>query len=396
MPLHAPTRPHWLIAVLSLMVALLTGCGPQGDSTPAVSVLGIISQYSLTGRPISTLQVKATSKDGKTLSYAASGLPPGISLDPASGNITGTATTVGTYPVAVTVATESGKSSRNFTWNIYSDALVVTRSGGQIRLAGYDTFTGTTGWCFKASDTSTPSSTDACWQTTIAKAVAQQLPLPVYTMWTRDGSGNISAPISGPCSSALMAAATQPSVVGPVVCLVTSAGELAVELDDQRAPLSSGNFLAYVNDGFYDGTVFHRILGTPGAAHPIGLGEAGAYTYSGGNFNRKVATYPPVAREATGLLNLAGSVGLVPVYDSTAAVFQLQNRFFINFVDNPSLDSSGNALDPNSLPLVFGKVIYDAGTTLTALRATPVINTVAGEPSQPSTPPVIGTAFRVK
>lgn len=110
----------------------------------------------------------------------------------------------------------------------------------------------------------------------------------------------------------------------PRVRLETTMGNIVLELDPARAPVTVENFLTYVNAGFYDGTIFHRVIGNF-------MIQAGGYT---DDFSRK-QTRPPIKNEAdNGLKNVRGSVSMARTRDPHSASAQ----FFINVVDNPSLD----------------------------------------------------------
>lgn len=104
----------------------------------------------------------------------------------------------------------------------------------------------------------------------------------------------------------------------------TSAGDFTVELYDKEAPESSANFLRYVDDGHYDGTIFHRVI--PG------------FMIQGGGFASGMEqkdTRPPIRNEATnGLENLRGTVAMARTSDVHSATAQ----FFINLVDNDFLN----------------------------------------------------------
>ena len=124
----------------------------------------------------------------------------------------------------------------------------------------------------------------------------------------------------------------------PVVILKTSLGEIDIELDPKNAPISTANFLAYVDKKFYDGTIFHRII--PG------------FVVQGGGFTPDMTqkeTQPPIKNEASnGLKNLRGTISMARTNDPDSATSQ----FFLNLVDNAALDpnpeSAGYA--------VFGKI----------------------------------------
>lgn len=131
----------------------------------------------------------------------------------------------------------------------------------------------------------------------------------------------------------------------PQVLVKTSVGEFVIELYPDKAPLSVANFLQYANDGFYNGTIFHRVIGN----FMIQGGGFGADLYQGAL--RPKTTRAPIALEAkNGLKNDTGWVAMARTGDPDSATSQ----FFINVVDNANLnhpkpDGHGYA--------VFGKVV---------------------------------------
>lgn len=110
----------------------------------------------------------------------------------------------------------------------------------------------------------------------------------------------------------------------PLVDIDTSLGLIRVELAADKAPETVSNFLAYVDDGFYDNTVFHRVIAN--------------FMIQGGGFNQQYQqkqTRPPIANEAdNGLRNTRGSIAMARTNDPHSATAQ----FFINTVDNRALD----------------------------------------------------------
>ena len=124
------------------------------------------------------------------------------------------------------------------------------------------------------------------------------------------------------------------------VLLKTSLGDITLELYADKAPKSVENFLTYVKLGFYDGTVFHRVISN--------------FMIQGGGFTpdlRQKKTRAPIVNESkNGLSNLRGTLAMARTADPNSATAQ----FFINTVDNPRLDYSGDA---NPGYCVFGKVV---------------------------------------
>ena len=142
----------------------------------------------------------------------------------------------------------------------------------------------------------------------------------------------------------LMLATSASSVAqeAPRVRLETTMGNIVLALDAQRAPQTVENFLAYVNSGFYDGTIFHRVIGNF-------MIQGGGYT---ADMSRK-ETRSPVKNEAdNGLKNSRGSIAMARTQDPHSASAQ----FFINVEDNAALDHTA----PNGRGwgyAVFGHVV---------------------------------------
>jgi peptidyl-prolyl cis-trans isomerase A (cyclophilin A) len=134
-------------------------------------------------------------------------------------------------------------------------------------------------------------------------------------------------------------AAADASGAPPKVLIKTSMGDITVELYPDKAPKSVENFLTYVKSGFYDGTIFHRVIA--------------GFMIQGGGFNKDLTmkkTRAPVANESkNGLSNLRGTLAMARTADPNSATAQ----FFINTVDNPRLDYASDA-EPGYC--VFGKV----------------------------------------
>jgi len=128
----------------------------------------------------------------------------------------------------------------------------------------------------------------------------------------------------------------------PRVLLQTSQGNITLELDRAKAPVTVDNFLAYVRDGFYDGTIFHRVI-------KKFMIQGGGLTV---DFQQK-PTRPPVKNEADNdLKNLRGTIAMARTSNPHSATAQ----FFINTVDNGFLDFR----DPTQAGwgyTVFGKVV---------------------------------------
>jgi cyclophilin family peptidyl-prolyl cis-trans isomerase len=131
----------------------------------------------------------------------------------------------------------------------------------------------------------------------------------------------------------------------PVVLMKTSMGDVKIELDKGKAPVTVENFLVYVNDKFYDGTIFHRVIP--------------AFMIQGGGFDKDMnqkKTKAPIKNEAgNGLKNLNGTIAMARTGDPNSATAQ----FFINTKDNPFLDHKNDT--PQGMGYaVFGKVVDGA------------------------------------
>lgn len=128
----------------------------------------------------------------------------------------------------------------------------------------------------------------------------------------------------------------------PKVRLDTNMGTIVLELEKDKAPISVQNFLGYVNEGFYNGTIFHRVMD--------------GFMIQGGGFDQsmqKKATRPPIKNEANnGLKNLRGTVAMARtnVVDSATA------QFFVNVTDNAFLDFKSPSPQAYGYA-VFGKVV---------------------------------------
>lgn len=143
-------------------------------------------------------------------------------------------------------------------------------------------------------------------------------------------------------------AATKPTEKTPVtatapkVKLHTSLGDIVIQLNAEKAPVTTANFLGYVKDGFYDGTIFHRIIKN--------------FMAQGGGFTEKweqKTTKAPIENEAdNGLLNNRGTIAMARTSDPQSATAQ----FFINYVDNGFLNFKSKTPQGYGYA-VFGEVV---------------------------------------
>jgi len=141
------------------------------------------------------------------------------------------------------------------------------------------------------------------------------------------------------------AAGTQAANLSPqkTLCVQTTRGELVFEVYPTQSPITAANFLKYADDGFYSGTIFHRVI-------------AGFVAQGGGylpGLTAKTATYAPIALEsASGLKNWQYTLAMARTNVANSATSQ----FFINLVANPNLDYNAAIASPNGYA-VFGQVI---------------------------------------
>ncbi|MCA9651519.1 MAG: peptidyl-prolyl cis-trans isomerase [Myxococcales bacterium] len=164
----------------------------------------------------------------------------------------------------------------------------------------------------------------------------------------------------------------------PQVVMETNLGTIVIELDEELAPITTANFLAYVNVGFYDGsdglgaTTFHRVV--PG------------FVIQGGGLTEDLstkATMPPIVNESSnGLSNLRGTLSMARTMDPDSATSQ----FFINLVDNTGLDTPPGYA-------VFGQVV-EGIEVVDAIAAVPT--TTMGPYMDVPVDPVIITSATVQ
>ncbi len=152
---------------------------------------------------------------------------------------------------------------------------------------------------------------------------------------------------AGPWSRFLIYAATTVLLAAPAlgqdaaprVALETNHGTIVLELNPEKAPITVANFLQYAERGWYDGTVFHRVID--------------GFMIQGGGFTadmQKKITRPEIENESkNGLSNKRGTISMARTGDPHSATAQ----FFINLLDNKGLDAEGDSWGY----AVFGKVV---------------------------------------
>jgi peptidyl-prolyl cis-trans isomerase A (cyclophilin A)/peptidyl-prolyl cis-trans isomerase B (cyclophilin B) len=163
----------------------------------------------------------------------------------------------------------------------------------------------------------------------------------------------------------------------PQVSLKTSMGEIVLELDQEKAPVTVANFLQYVKSGFYKGTVFHRVID--------------GFMIQGGGMDAQLKgrkTRPPIKNESNnGLSNASYTVAMAREDNPDSATSQ----FFINVADNFGLDAA-NRMDAGYT--VFGKVVK--GQEVVDKIKGVLVDDVRGMQNVPVTPVVIQAATIVK
>jgi peptidyl-prolyl cis-trans isomerase A (cyclophilin A) len=162
----------------------------------------------------------------------------------------------------------------------------------------------------------------------------------------------------------------------PQVVLHTSLGDIILELDPTHAPISTANFLRYVDAKKYDGTIFHRIMA--------------GFMAQGGGFKpdmTEIEYFPPIHNEAdNGLHNVAGTISMARTNDPESATGQ----FFLNFVNNSAiLDKS----DTNAGYAVFGRIV-DGMDVLDKMAQVETTMSPMGEKSVPVQQVLLITARR--
>lgn len=193
--------------------------------------------------------------------------------------------------------------------------------------------------------------------------------------------GQLSGRVSS--ASGTWLASLSVNIPPPVVRLTLAQGTIEVELHPTLAPLTARNFLGYVNGGFYDNTIFHRVLRDV-------VVQGGGWSPGSPNPSPKPPTAKPIALESNnGLLNRRGSLAMARTSDPASATSQ----FYFNVGDNPAFDFQSDAQPGYA---VFGTVI----SGLEVIDAIHVVPTRAvpalGLTHLPATPVVITGARQIR
>ena len=129
----------------------------------------------------------------------------------------------------------------------------------------------------------------------------------------------------------------------PYVKMETTEGDIILELDGRQAPLTVGHFLKFVDSGFYDNTIFHRVI-------PGFMAQAGGHTP---DLKLKETDETVPNESGNGLTNVRGTIAMARTSDPHSA----NSQFFINVVDNQRLDPNKKRVNGTWGYTVFGEVI---------------------------------------
>jgi cyclophilin family peptidyl-prolyl cis-trans isomerase len=170
-----------------------------------------------------------------------------------------------------------------------------------------------------------------------------------------------------PSTPAQVPAPLEAAPGNPVAVISTSMGDIRVELYKDKAPVSVENFLQYASEGFYPGTIFHRVVKN--------------FVVQGGGYTADMKEKPtrgPIQNEATnGLRNTRGTLAMA----RTQALRSATSQFYINVADNAALDHKGYA------PQDFGHAVF--GRVLSGLEVADAIGALPTNDENPIQPVTI-------
>lgn len=259
-----------------------------------------------------------------------------------------------TGPVAATVATLAGDDTINATEGASSVVLSGTNeAGATVSINGAEATVLGTSWFYIMS----PSQVAQLGQGAEALSIV-----------STDAAGNSTTTTKNISIDTVVA--TPQIQLNPAATIHTSLGDITVELNPGAAPITTANWLSYVNDDFYNNLIFHRVM--PG------------FMVQGGGFEADLTqvtpTYPAITLESNnGLSNLRGTIAMA----RTSVADSATDQFYINLVDNTFLDYSSSSSPGYA---VFGKVT--AGMSVVdsiAAQPTATINGMANVPTSPIT-----------
>ncbi len=214
----------------------------------------------------------------------------------------------------------------------------------------------------------------------VASAVQHAAPHP------GEGPEELSFPqgLSGPKLGASTPGTAQPA--NPVVEIETSLGVIRVKLLPDKAPITVQNFLSYLQNGFYDGTIFHQVF--PGA---VILG--GQYTP---DYQARKPGQPIFNEAHNGLKNVRGTIAMARQYNDTHSA---TCQFFINVKDNPNYDYQQTPAGLNAPPEQYGYCVFGevtAGMDVVDRIANVPVHDVQGFERTPVEPVVIRSVRQIQ
>jgi cyclophilin family peptidyl-prolyl cis-trans isomerase len=361
-----------LLALAMATVASLSACGGGGGSSPPPAPAPAPAPTPLT---VTSTNVTTSTAGGlAVLTVIGTGLDSTLDVTSSTcTNIVRSAaststtalyqctTTDYTGSIVVSSATGTALSTATFAMpapSVTGTSVSATRYGAPVLL----TLTGTN------LDAGISVTAPGCKGVTLSTAAPNaSSATTAYYACTASGAFNSSFTVKGAFGEALGSATL--TVPVPIVTMAVSgdgvSGNLVFTLRGDKAPTTVDNFLAYVNSGFYAGTIFHRVV-------PNFVVQAGGYTSatSGTLGTPKTATYAPIPLEVTGGSNLQWTAAMA----RTSVPASATSQFFINLVDNSSfLDSSATSAGY----AVFGDVTASA-SLVQAIVAAPHCTALTG------------------
>lgn len=364
MPANSATRNDRLaiLAVTMASVAALAACGGGGSSPPPPAPAPSPAPLTVTSASVTTngagglanLVVNGTGLDSSLVvtSSACNGIVRSNTSTSTSAQYKCTPTA---YAGSIVVASAAGTtlSTASFALpvpSVTSSSVAATRYGAPVLLT-------VTGANLDAGIAVTASGCKAIALSTAAPNASSATT--AYYTCTASGAYNSTFTLKGAFGEALGSASF--TVPVPMVTMAISGdgvnGSLVFALRGDKAPITVDNFLAYVNSGFYNGTIFHRIV-------PNFVVQGGGYTSatSGTLGTPKATPNAPIALELTGGSNVQWTVAMA----RTSAPSSATSQFFINLVNNASvLDGSS----PSGGYAVFGDVTASAALVQSIVAA---------------------------
>jgi len=206
--------------------------------------------------------------------------------------------------------------------------------------------TAVSAYCFK-TDTAKPLASDPCFRSESSQTIDLSGSLPIYYVWVKNASNQVSDKSlkGGSCSTEGIAASANSNL--PTVCMMTDQGDMVIELEERKAPLTIANFLKYVNAGFYSGTVFHRL--SPNFV------QGGGGQIVNQQFVSKTPLYDPIILEKPGTTTVLNHIYTIAMA-RTSVENSATSGFFVNLDNNSGFNADTNAY------ATFGRLIYGFST----------------------------------